>query len=93
MPRLVRALALLLAVCTAVEARAAVALLAADGGGGSGAPGVAVVPLANAGVLLVAGERRVVVDALFGDGLPGYATLAPARRAARTDPASVLRES
>lgn len=57
------------------------ALLAADGGGGSRSPGVAVVPLANAGVLLVAGERRVLVDALFGDGLPGYATVPPARRA------------
>ena len=73
--------ALLLAAAPAT-ASAAVALLAANGGGAADrAPEVAVVPLGNEGVLLVAGERRVVVDALFGDGLPGYATVPPAQRA------------
>jgi len=72
---------LLLAGIAAAPAKAgaAVALLAADGGGGAAA--VAVTHLGNAGVLLAAGERRVVVDALFGEGLPGYSTVPAPRRA------------
>jgi len=85
--RLVRALValpLLGLVVAPTTAGAAVALLTVDddgGGGGGGDRGVAVIHLGNAGVLLAADGRRVVVDALFGDGLPGYATVAPARRA------------
>lgn len=79
MPKLLTALILLLAASTPA-ARAAVALLSADGGGGTAS--VAVTLLGNAGVMLEAGERRVLIDALFGDGLAGYATVEPTRRAA-----------
>lgn len=36
--------------------------------------------LANEGVILWDGERGVAIDALFGDGLPEYPTVAPATR-------------
>jgi L-ascorbate metabolism protein UlaG (beta-lactamase superfamily) len=36
--------------------------------------------LANEGVLLTSGDRRVVVDGLFGDGPFGYHSVPPARR-------------
>jgi L-ascorbate metabolism protein UlaG (beta-lactamase superfamily) len=51
----------------------------------SAAPAVArdmdVIYLANEGVLLRSGSQAVLVDALFGEGLDGYATVAPAERA------------
>lgn len=47
-------------------------------------PGAAATPsvefLANEGVILWDGERGVAIDALFGDGLPEYPTVAPATR-------------
>ncbi len=36
--------------------------------------------LANEGVLLTAGDASVVIDGLFGDGLPEYPVVPPARR-------------
>jgi L-ascorbate metabolism protein UlaG (beta-lactamase superfamily) len=45
------------------------------------ATGVTVTYLANEGFLLEAGETRVLVDALFGDGLSGYLSVPPPLRA------------
>lgn len=82
MPTPTPVLALLLALASTSGAGGAVALLTADGGAdGGGASPVAVDYLGNEGVLLAGAGRRVVIDALFGDGLPGYATVEPARRA------------
>ena len=53
------------------------ALAAGDGGGA----GVRITYLANEGFLLEAGETRVLVDALFGDGLSGYPVVPAAVRA------------
>ena len=44
-------------------------------------PGVRITYLANEGFLLEAGETRVLIDALFGDGLPNYLVVPPAARA------------
>lgn len=51
---------------------------AADDHGGSD---VLITYLANEGFLLEAGETRVLVDALFGDGLNGYPVVPAPRRA------------
>src|SRR5687768_15490727 len=40
------------------------------------APGVRVIYLANEGVILEGAGGRVLIDALFGDGLPEYAVVA-----------------
>lgn len=37
--------------------------------------------LANEGFMLAGGGRKVLIDALFGEGLKGYAAVSPARRA------------
>jgi L-ascorbate metabolism protein UlaG (beta-lactamase superfamily) len=68
-----------LALASALPLDAAVALLSADGGGGS-APPVVVTHLGNEGVRIAAGETRVLVDALFGEGIAGYSVVAPAVR-------------
>jgi len=82
MPTPTTVLALLLAFASVSGAHGAVALLTADGGtDGGGASPVAVDYLGNEGVLLAGAGRRVVIDALFGDGLAGYAAVEPARRA------------
>jgi L-ascorbate metabolism protein UlaG (beta-lactamase superfamily) len=67
------------AASTAPSALAAVALSSAGGSGGAAA--VAVSHLANAGVMISRGESRVVIDALFGDGLAGYPVVAARERA------------
>ena len=59
--------AVMLCLLAALALAAASAAPAADG-----APGVAVTHLANEGFLIEAGETRVLVDALTGDGLRGY---------------------
>ncbi len=51
------------------------------GGGEAGTAGVQITYLANEGFLLEAGETRVLVDALFGDGLRGYPVVPAAIRA------------
>jgi L-ascorbate metabolism protein UlaG (beta-lactamase superfamily) len=43
-------------------------------------PPLTVTHLANAGVLLAAGDRRLIIDGLFGEGLPDYPAVSPARR-------------
>lgn len=63
-------------------ASAAVASLFVDDDPSAGAaPTVELVYLANEGVLLGDGERKVAIDALFGDGLDGYPTVPDAVRA------------
>lgn len=44
------------------------------------AAGVEVTYLGNEGFLIAAGETRILIDALFGDGLDGYAVVPPEPR-------------
>ena len=48
--------------------------------GQSQSPSLTVEYLANEGVLISSGSSSVLIDGLFGDGLPGYATVPPAVR-------------
>lgn len=59
---------------------AALVLLAAVPSPAGEAGGVTVTYLANEGFLIEAGETRVLVDALFGDGLRGYPVVPAALR-------------
>ncbi len=50
------------------------------GGAPAAAEGVEVTYLGNEGFLIAAGDVRVVVDALFDDGIKGYPTVPPGPR-------------
>ncbi len=62
-------------------------LLALSLPGTAAAEGIEVRYLANEGFLLAAGDRKVLIDGLYGDGIPGYPAV-PAEIRARAEAAT-----